>query len=249
MIHADWRRPEDYVYTEKLEAGQWAWEFLRRNREYQQDWQWFHECWQVLETAYGKPPERDFQRWKKDPRAYRKMEGADDDCQVTQDSVLIECWMGAKWGFYKFPLNPSIEQPCIGEQLSWRELEESVHEVKGAGSPYLDGYAGRIALGFDLELPLRRQFETAKRFLQMRKARLRREGTLTLQSVGRHRERWTLMLRLLDGLQAGEEPCEMYARLGQEIPDGAETTLLTEAEAMVNGGYREILRLPDHHKL
>ena len=249
MKQRNWRRPEDYVYTEVLEAGQWAWEFLRRNNGYQKDWQWFYDRWQTLEARYGKPPERDFQRWKKDPLAYRKMEDADGDCQVEQDSVLIECWMGTKWGFYKFPLDPATERPRMGEQLSWRELEESVHMIEGTGSSFLDGHTGKIALGFDLGLPLRSQLESAKRFLQMRQARLRREGSLALQTIDSHRDRWTLMLRLLDGLQAGESLDDIHTVLGHEIPEQDATTLLTEAEALVNGGYREILRLPGRRQL
>lgn len=249
MQQRNWRQPEDYAYTEVLETGQWAWEFLRRNKGYQQDWQWFYDRWQALESRYGKPPERDFQRWKNDSLAYRKLEDADGDCLVELDSVLIECWMGEKWGFYKFPLDPATEQPRIGEQLSWRELEESAHVVKGAGSLYLEGHAGRIALGFDLELPLRSQFETAKRFLQMHQARLRREGVLTLQSVSSHSEKWTLMLRLLDGLRAGEDLGDIYTVIGQGSAEGTAANLLAETEALVNGGYREILRLPGRRYL
>jgi len=60
----DWRQPQNYSYTESLSVEQWAWEFLRRNRGYQQDWQ-------SLEARYGEPPERDLQRWKRDPDVYR----------------------------------------------------------------------------------------------------------------------------------------------------------------------------------
>lgn len=35
---ADWRNPDDYSYTKNLALRQWAWEFLRRNREYQAKW-------------------------------------------------------------------------------------------------------------------------------------------------------------------------------------------------------------------
>ena len=46
-----------------------------------------------------------------------------------------------------------------------------------------------------------------------------------------------------------EKRIQAFRRSIKEIPEGAGTILLTEAEAMVNGGYREILRLPDHHNL
>ncbi|MFQ5643964.1 MAG: transcriptional regulator domain-containing protein [Thiogranum sp.] len=31
MKRRNWRRPAEYGYTEGLDAGQWAWEFLRRS--------------------------------------------------------------------------------------------------------------------------------------------------------------------------------------------------------------------------
>ncbi|MDY7091331.1 MAG: DUF6499 domain-containing protein [Acidobacteriota bacterium] len=38
---ADWRNPEDYTYTQGLTLHQWAWEFLRRNSDYRDDWRAF----------------------------------------------------------------------------------------------------------------------------------------------------------------------------------------------------------------
>lgn len=33
----DWRSPSDYEYLKQLDRAELAWEFLRRNREYQKD--------------------------------------------------------------------------------------------------------------------------------------------------------------------------------------------------------------------
>jgi hypothetical protein len=37
LLH-DWRDSEQYAYTQELNFRQWAWEFLRRNVDYQTDW-------------------------------------------------------------------------------------------------------------------------------------------------------------------------------------------------------------------
>ena len=244
----DWRQPHNYRFTESLSVEQWAWEFLRRNKEYQQDWQWFWSTWQTLEARYGKPPERDFQRWKKDADAYRIVDDASGECRADQDKVLIECWMGEKWGFYKFPLDPATQRPLIGEQLSWREVDELVHLVEDADSPFLDGQAVHVTLGFELDLPLRRQLEVARRFLQLRQARLRREGKITLRLVSNQKDRWCVMLRLLDGMQEGVALEVVYAVLNEQgaivESDGSAVILRNEAEELVNGGYRKLLRLP-----
>ena len=52
----DWRRTEDYQFTQEIKLDLWAWEFLRRNPEYIKDWHWFDQTWQALEKDYGSPP-------------------------------------------------------------------------------------------------------------------------------------------------------------------------------------------------
>lgn len=98
MPKLNWRNPADYTDTTHLGHEHWAWEFLRRNPDYQVDWRWFSKTWQALEVD-GPPPERDFQRWRRDPRSYR------DDIHAPSlngnsvvegegERLRIECWMG-----------------------------------------------------------------------------------------------------------------------------------------------------------
>jgi hypothetical protein len=209
-----------------LTRDQWAWEFLRRNSDYQHDYQAFIAIWHALEADYGAPPNRDFSKWKQDPRAYGPLPGDDELaapgelCTVDDDRVLLECWMGAKWGFHKFPLDPGRIAPAPDE-LSWRP------------PPQLDTSAEptyRLDLTFDLSLPLPPQLEAAKFRLVSRAAELRRQGLAAPKTVANQRERWTTMLRLLDGVMA---------------LDANSAALLDETQALVAGGYREILRLAD----
>ncbi|MBU1224066.1 MAG: hypothetical protein KKA22_00910 [Gammaproteobacteria bacterium] len=216
-----------YAHCAALTRDQWAWEFLRRNPDYRHDYQAFITIWRALEADYGAPPKRDFSRWKQDPRAYGPLPGdaelaapRGDLCTVDDDRVLLECWMGAKWGFHKFPLDPARTAPAPDE-LSWRPPPQpDTH----ADAPY------RLDLTFDLSLPLSPQLEAAKFRLVSRAAELRRQGLAAPKTVANQRARWTTMLRLLDG--AAE-------------PDADSTELLDEARALVAGGYREILRLAE----
>ncbi|MCL5060984.1 MAG: DUF6499 domain-containing protein [Candidatus Thermoplasmatota archaeon] len=166
---------DPYAYCAGLTRDQWAWEFLRRNPEYQRDFQAFIAIWRALEANYGAPPNRDFSRWKQDPRAYGPLPGdaklaapTGELCTVDDDRVLLECWMGAKWGFHKFPLDPERIAPAPDE-LSWR---------------------------------LPPQLEDAKFRLVSRAAELRRQGLAAPKTVANQRARWTTMLRLLDGGEA-----------------------------------------------
>ncbi|MHB1084804.1 MAG: transcriptional regulator domain-containing protein [Thiobacillus sp.] len=221
-----------YAYVTTLTRDQWAWEFLRRNPEYQSDYAHLITIWRALESDYGAPPYRDFARWKQDPRAYGPLNDSEFDalnsatgdlCIGEDERVLIECWMGAKWGFHKFPLDPACPTPPSPSELSWRQPP--------APEPRLTDDAYRLDIPFDLSLPLPPQLEAAKFRLVSRASELRRTGLSAPFSVANQCVRWTQMLRLLDAKAAEGS--------GTEVEAG----LLREAHAMVHGGYRDIVRL------
>jgi hypothetical protein len=236
----DWRRGGDYAFTAELDAAGWAWQFLRRCPEYRADHLWFITTWRVLEADYGVPPRRDFFRWKQDSRAWRaeaEIAGCGADvCPGENDRVLIECWMGAKWGFRKFPIDPAIDFP---EELSWREQPIGVETVSAAGIAALP--PERIALAFDLSLPLDAQLEAARRELALRRHSLAKSGRLPPLSARQGAPIWGKWLRLLDGLEAGASLSEIGRGLDLADP----TTEAREALAMRESGYRRILMLPD----
>ena len=223
---------EAYAHCATLTRDQWAWEFLRRNPDYRADYRQFIALWQALEADYGAPPQRDFQRWKQDPRAYGPLpdQGTLDShsgelCVGEDDRVLLECWMGAKWGFYKFPPDPDRTTPPDPDELAWRP--------PAAPGPRATDDAYRLDIPFDLSLPLPPQLEAAKFRLVSRAAELRRSGLAAPMTVANQCARWTQMLRLLDAEAAGEALEEEDAEL------------LREAQAMMHGGYLAILRLVD----
>ena len=113
----------DYSYTQMLTKEQWAWEFLRRNSAYQSDYDWFINQWRALEKDYGRSPDMDYQAWKQDPRSYKIVDIAseqDGNCAISDDKLLIECWMGNKWGFFQFPKSPNLT--ALEIDTSWRPL-------------------------------------------------------------------------------------------------------------------------------
>ena len=222
-----------YAHCATLTRDQWAWEFLRRNPEYRADYRQFITLWQALEADYGAPPQRDFARWKLDPRAYGPLHGksdarddaAGDLCIGENDRVFIECWMGAKWGFHKFPLDPERLIAPSPAELSWRPPPVS--------QPRPEDDAYRVDIAFDLSLPLVPQLEAAKFRLISRATELRRAGNPAPLSVASQRARWTHMLRLLD------------AEAADESVEDKDAGMLREAQDLTQGGYLEILRLAD----
>jgi hypothetical protein len=215
-----------YAHCATLTRDQWAWEFLRRNPDYRRDYQAFITIWRALEAAYGAPPRRDFSRWKRDPRAYGPLPGdaelaaSGGELCTVDDRVLLECWMGAKWGFHKFPLEPARIAPAPDE-LSWRPPSPATSIDE----------ACRFDISFDLSLPLPPQLEAARFRLVSRAADLRRSGLAAPKTVANQRARWTRMLRLLDEQAAGQSIA------------GEDAELLREAQAMTQAGYLDILRL------
>jgi len=221
-----------YAHCATLTRDQWAWEFLRRNPQYQSDYRQFITVWRALEADYGAPPHRNFAQWKLDPRAYGPLDGSTsntlsdvtgDRCIGEDERVLIECWIGAKWGFYKFPLDPQCPGPPGPAELSWRK--PPAPEPR----PLDDAY--RLDIPFDVSLPLPPQLEAAKFRLVSRATELRRAGHPAPLSVASQCAKWTQMLRLLDVAVAGET-------IGDEHAD-----LLREAQALTQGSYLGILRL------
>lgn len=225
---------DTYAQCATLTRDQWAWEFLRRNPQYQGDYRKFITIWRALEADYGAPPHRDFARWKQDPRAYGSLDNVTSDtlsnttgdlCIGENDRVFIECWMGAKWGFHKFPLDPARAAPPGPAELSWRPPP--------VPDPGTIDEAYRLDIPFDVSLPLPPQLEAAKFRLVSRASELRRNGLTAPMTVANQRARWTKMIQLLDAEAAGE------------WIDERNRALLQEAHAMRNGGYLEILRLAD----
>ncbi|NWG39311.1 MAG: hypothetical protein HXY27_05005 [Hydrogenophilaceae bacterium] len=204
----------------QLDLGQWAWEFLRRNPDYQADYREFIAIWRALEAEYGAPPNRDFFNWSSDPRASRPawdpehMTGAactTDD----EDRQLIECWMGAKWGFYQFPQDPALAAWELESPINWRpapgfRFDRPVESATDA------------QLVFDLTLPLSTQMEAARQWLISKQAALKRQGLAIPRTLQNQQAHWMKLLKALDA-NSGE--------------------LLEEAREMTRTGYREILHL------
>ena len=136
----------------------------------------FIENWQLLERMYSSPPDRNFVKWKNDSRAYREV--SDDDivktrnlCGLKGQRLLIECWMGTKWGFYKFPVDLQIDLPELDAQLLWREVELDKWLVLDDDE---DHFSFRKT--FDLRLPIEFQLEQAKRAFVIARRQQRQSG-------------------------------------------------------------------------
>lgn len=235
----DWKRPSEYAFTELLSAAQWAWEYLRRNPRYREEWQAFHATWQELEGCYGSPPNRDFNRWKRDPRAWVSVvECEGSDCRIDADKVLIECALGARWGFYKFPPDPADDDPAGEGRLTWRPYQIEPRLLQ-AGEDSGEHLPGEVRIAFDLRLPLPAQLASAKRQLQIEQRAQVRSGLIEAPHISAHRERLCRLLRLLDGIEAGVDSEQLAAQLYV----GATESLLEDKATAIDLRDHDYLRL------
>ena len=234
MLIQDWRDEAAYRSLAEYGGAAWAWEFLRRNPDYQAEWTEFNQTWQALEAAYGRPPDRDFCAWKNDPRSWiRVSEENAGECRVDQDKVLIECAFGARWGFYKFPPDPRDALAAREQRIAWRELPVR-ERIVAPGSRVPDDPA-HAQLAFDLDLPLKPQIEQAKRELAMLQRQRRREG-LRMRTLAELTPVLVRELRLLDAEAAGE--------LQAALAEAGSSPDLESAHRRRDGAYRELAWLP-----
>lgn len=240
----NWREPGIYEYTHALNADQWAWEFLRRNNDYRSDYQWFIQTWQTLEQRYGKPPRRNYSRWQQDPLAWRisSSQQTDQDCTMDGERLQIECWMGQKWGFYKFPNDPSLCAPITADQLAWRETHTEAALITDENkTSYLTDHS-RVALGFDLSMPLKQQWDDSRKILAILQRQLLKNSPDKICRIATQRASWNTCLRILDGVFS-----ENYDIVNEHfITEGIDITLLSQkAFKLCQSDYRLILTIPE----
>jgi hypothetical protein len=66
----DWKNEEEYAYTEKLDGNGWAFEFLRRNRDYQDDHKQVINNREALSVKYGSWAPETKKAWSSDRLFY-----------------------------------------------------------------------------------------------------------------------------------------------------------------------------------
>jgi hypothetical protein len=233
----NWQLPGDYEFINTCHPELIAWHFLRRNPEYQQDYHWFISTWNELEAAYGAPPKRNFESWKKDPRASRserEIYGQKENAS-TDDNLLIECWIGTKWGFYKFPVNPNNENPTLGKDLSWRRNPIKVELITTNSLPDLSqlNLENKAAVIFDLQKNLKEQIQSAKQQLIIAQRKNLKANTL--------RQTWVLCLRILDAINDKETDIDIQNKL--QLSEDFYLELKSKSEKLIHDQYLELLNL------
>lgn len=221
----------DYTYTNNLNKEQWAWEFLRRNPEYQRDYKQFIHRWNTLEDHFGKESDGDLQAWQNDIRSFanewdneltllEELPGAERD-NTSQDPIQIDVWMRKKWGLNSFPVDPKIKSSEIITAVEWYEQKIDLDDIR-----FDEQTTDPIAqVNFDLRYSLKDQLEAAHKDLITLTGQLQRLGKVKLVAADHYQE-WLEQIKLLD-----DKNLLKRANQKQQLA----------AKEMCKNGYRKIL--------
>lgn len=226
MLGKDWRDEQAYPDASTSDV-EWAWQFLRRNETYQEDWEYELEC------------------YREDPLKYETVARAVEFEITPGEATGSEGrrYYLENYGIYSLrppesdePGNISFE-PRYG--FIWSSLRQGT-EYKSILLAY-----GQAVVEFDLTQTLHKQLEKAEEVLKIKQAAFQKNETRKRIEP----KRFQNYLRLLDASSAEVDVNEMAAVIFEDIPNddpnftGAQRVRdgLERATILRDGGYRSLV--------
>lgn len=216
----DWQKIGDYNYTKNLGREGWAWEFLRRNPDYIDDYKTYRQTFFELESKYGPWNSADKEAWRKDPKSHFFVPGKNDGESITQwrercyasgcepKIYCLESWHAKKWQLARMyspecPYSPQIQftdpWPKI---ISYDSLDDYFYTPDEPHAP-AQQVPEKCLLGFDLTLPIGRQLKEAKTILTKAQKCLQENKSIPSTKTKEHSALWDTYLRILDAKKTG----------------------------------------------
>lgn len=255
---ADWTSPHDYPSPNKTSATQWAFEFLRRNKKYQKDFEDYLVACERVVPGYSP-----FQSQYCEDSSIKLM---DDERMLVFDPPRYEgestkawiervgrgtrtplgIWYARKWGLtrlfdpytpYYYPnvrFDDSLSVTAVGS--GWEGLKPELY-------PYHSE-----AIVIDYRKPLAEQLDAIKEYAQAVQKSLVAEGQIQPIKERRKRSGKTLRqyLRFLDAIDSGVSQTEIANVLSREDENGFDLSrigkAIASAEELREVGYRYLLR-------
>lgn len=216
----DWRDKTAYPKPRDLSFTQWAWQFLRRNSEYQAD----YAKWRTLFDSLGgdREPlmtiEDDLRFWVCDPPAYDNETYAEYRKRVGRDFRGYTALWAVLCGKYGLGTALPVPDPCENVfRASWFRTEGLVCT---SGVPGLDDRRVviepsdfEIFIRFNLEWPIKVQLRRAQELLERQKAYYKKHELFEPISKRNRITRFPFYVRLLDARSSGAKITEIAAVL------------------------------------
>ena len=233
LLPYNWRNNDDYQYTHRITRLQWAWEFLRRNPEYQKEW---------LNAARQRAEELR-QRKKRNPRISLKI----SDILESGEALV-------NWGINQY-VNPATHNlgfkaltagmclfPTHSQLISGSDQITPITPRRGIQVDIENFDVTRHVLAIlDIKLPLGPQIKNITA-----RSKIRQEKLLgvTLKQGRRNTDPFRLYIRHLDALaDVTATPSEIQEILYHNFASAQTTFHQNEiaAKELRDGGYRELL--------
>ncbi|HVF59552.1 MAG TPA: DUF6499 domain-containing protein [Thermoanaerobaculia bacterium] len=212
----DWRNAAAYEFRFKIPNLQWAWEFLRRNPDYRDDWA---RALARLGDA-ADMSKRLFWSGEEDP---------------VDASFCIPSEEQARWHLEHGLLNPATDLPHkLGFVIGWGKLETRGPDESRPPGPGGDRYPWMV---FDAHLPLKPQALAVLGALRWHQEFVVRYRP---PRIKHHRKLWPLYLRLLDAESEGLGAKDVAEVLSLETPLG-----VTDAKVWEQLSAARRLTLPE----
>lgn len=257
MSMPNWKKEEDYAFIETLDAHGWAWEFLRRNKDYQAAFLECIELVKVNEQLHGPYPKPIFHE-KEYPHklfyspARHENESARNWSQrnasikgVNPEVLHPKAYYARKWGLIGLE-NPINDAACP-KFIPVRQLP-SVLDSHGLSRLLQEheNIENHIRLvSIDLTLPLSAQMKAVKNNLQeLQEEFLNKKKPKGLPPL--EPKNWLLYLRAWDAKQSGSSLKEIGERLiphldskeSDYLPSKKAKTWIESAEKYIQKDYR-----------
>lgn len=233
----NWRNPDEYPSPGSLSDVYWAWEFLRRNPDYREEWKGALRRWERSLSQEDRELRREQEQARREhpekaeDRLWVLCEGPSGlkTYMVVLDPlsphfILMSSTIQARvrrWGLAGY-VNPDVDRPmCIFDGWTPSDHHEplrirpktvmgndSFHLFNPPKRVYFDLRFHEVAVPFNLRLPIDYQLKVVKAMLKGLQKSYKALGG-KLQKPNRPRKLWPLYLRLLDGSADGATYEEM----------------------------------------
>lgn len=264
FIPPDWRNASAYPLEAKdLSDSQWAWEFLRRNPDYQKDYEHFaglpsyhangsKTCkWCNCQPNWWDDPEL---RYCKHPildditvEEYVRRTGDDTPYHYSLEDHLVE-----KWGFTSSMIyDPAYDGGSLGlycepefpiELNIW---DSKIYPELSQSHPIEPNNIFEVTLRFDCRYSIEKQLNEAKEILLQNREGLREHAPLVKNSKSIRIKNLPSYLRAYDGWVSGATLTDIK----ETISSGTDKDAIRQSgfracengKKLVYGGYRELI--------
>lgn len=231
-FHPDWKDKSAYPNSETTTGKQWAWEFLRRNPDFQED------CNKLKLNPHDMVHDPPFKH-RESNSEYRLRTKSSPYVRKDILSVLLK-----KWGVSNIREIDSAQTDYkevrfqILDPVEIVELPDQYDRMEGFGYPQLSD--SEILLSFDLSKPLKQLIKSAEYYLSDTRELLKKAGKL--KDTRKQVQLYAAYLRLLDAKESKATYSQTAVIFNESNPEEHVKDGLKAAKLLRDRNYKILLK-------